>query len=163
MGIKTQSDLGAGLAVFAGQLSNAEGSLKASAERSKTTSINSETTRVITSNYVTAKPNGKWEISTPDATPLGAKFITADVALCSVKPKPKSNRTGVVAHLYAHKRDIVVTDNRKSRRSMFGGDTKNKEKILTILVGRDMVGKREGLDEKHYIQLSRADSMGNDD
>lgn len=161
--IKTKSGFATALGIAGGSSNSASGSLNASAEASKTASISSETTRLTTSNYVTAKPNGKWDISTPDTSPLDAKFITADTALCSVKPKPKSNRTGVIAHLYAHKRDVVVTDSRKSFRSRFGGETRNKERVLTILVGKDMLRQREGLDQKNYIQLSRADSMGCDD
>ncbi|MCZ7466398.1 hypothetical protein [Rhizobium rhizogenes] len=159
---KKKSSFAGGLGFKASSVSAADANFSAGAESSKTTAVNTETTRITTSNYVTAKPNGKWDISTPDATPLGAKFIAADVPLCSIKPKTKSNRSGVIAHLYAHKRDIVVTDNRKSLRSKFGGDTRNKEKVLAILIGKDMTAKREGLDEKNYIQLSHANSMADD-
>lgn len=137
-----------------------------SGEASRSTSTKSETDTFSTSRHVTAKPNGKWEISSLNANePLSAKYLTTEHALCLVKPKPKTNRAGVQAHLYAHKNDLVIAspEEKKSRFSLLNGENRNKEKVFKILLGKVMVGGKEDLNPKVHVQLSKISSYDPND
>lgn len=138
----------------------------ASGEASSTASLSTETVKNVSNRHVTAKPNGKWEISSLERRgPLSAKFLTTEHVLCRIKPKANSNRTGVQAHVYAHKHDLVVTsdDEKKSLLSLTNSENRNKEKIFKILLGKAMTNEREGLDRKNYVQLSSISSLSSDD
>jgi len=137
-----------------------------SGEASRSTSSTSETVKVSTSRHVTAKPNGKWEISSLQPNvPLSAKYLTKENVLCEVKPKAKSNRTGVHAHLYAHKSDIVIAshDEKKCLFPLLNGENRNKEKVFKILLGKAMSSGKEDLDKKSYVELSMISSFDSDD
>jgi hypothetical protein len=137
----------------------------ASAEALQGTTEKRKTAIVDMSKHVTAKPNDKWEISTLDKkTALGAKYITTNQPLCTINPKEKQNRTGVQAHLYAHKNDMVIsTDEEPSTWSIVNPHKKNKERVLTILLGKSLTGDDDGLNPKTQITLSAISSFDPND
>ncbi|MQY50076.1 hypothetical protein GAO09_29015 [Rhizobiales bacterium RZME27] len=134
-----------------------------SAEGTSGTSVERETTRTETSKFVSAKPGDKWVISSPNSEPLSAKYISADHPLCILKPKAKSNRTGLRAHLYAHKNDMVITSDQKPSLFAVTSEKKNKERVLAILLAKAVDDRREGLDVTTHIHLTTLNSLSPDD
>ncbi|MBB3612092.1 hypothetical protein [Rhizobium sp. BK602] len=162
----TKAKVGGGFTLDTGKI-NPTPTLNVSvgAEASHTSTLKSETSQTTITKHVTAKPNGKWEISSHEKqVPLSAKYLTKENALCVIRPKEGANQTGVQAYLYAHKHDIVLTsqDEQKSRFSLINGENKNKEKISKILLGKLMEGGKEGLDRNSYIELSIVRSFNPD-